>query len=233
MKNIVIGIEGPVGSGKTSICRELVKEIPNTVFLNGGNLYRAIVYAMVKNGKKLDSVKNIDIKEMMDLFKVQIKVKNNETFMYIDNELISEESLQSKESSMAVSTIGGKANNENLFIFARNLIDDLKNKSNVVISGRSIMQIYPDTDYHFFITADLEERVKRKCIQYENTETHDEIMRNIIKRDKLQEDAGFYTLSENTFEVDVTKCKSVEESTSLVMEIIRKHGIYKQEIARI
>ena len=34
-KNIVIGIEGLVGSGKTSICRELIKRLPNTVLLNG------------------------------------------------------------------------------------------------------------------------------------------------------------------------------------------------------
>ena len=43
MEHIVIGIEGLVGAGKTSICRELIKILPNTVLLNGGNLYRAIV----------------------------------------------------------------------------------------------------------------------------------------------------------------------------------------------
>ena len=32
MSNIVIGIEGLVGAGKTSICRELIKKIPNTVY---------------------------------------------------------------------------------------------------------------------------------------------------------------------------------------------------------
>ena len=42
--NIVIGIEGLVGSGKTSICRELLKLIPNSIILHGGNLYRGIVY---------------------------------------------------------------------------------------------------------------------------------------------------------------------------------------------
>lgn len=34
MANIVIGIEGLVGAGKTSICRELVKKIPNTILVN-------------------------------------------------------------------------------------------------------------------------------------------------------------------------------------------------------
>ena len=47
-KNIVIGIEGLVGSGKTSICRELLKRDESFVLLHGGNLYRAIVYAVMK-----------------------------------------------------------------------------------------------------------------------------------------------------------------------------------------
>ena len=50
MSNIVIGIEGLVGAGKTSICRKLTEIIPNTVMFNGGNLYRAIVYGLMKSG---------------------------------------------------------------------------------------------------------------------------------------------------------------------------------------
>ena len=202
MSNIVIGIEGLVGAGKTSICRELIKEIDNTILLNGGNLYRAIVYAMLKNGKKIEEIKNqgkeLDIKEMMDLFKIQIKIENNETIIYIDGTKAEEEELQSKESSLAVSTVGGSADNRKLFLFARNLIDELKKDHNVIVSGRSVMKIYPDCDYHFFIVADLEERVKRKCGQYNNKESEQEVRENIIKRDELQETAGFYEYSENT-----------------------------------
>lgn len=57
MQNIVVGIEGLVGSGKTSICRELIKQIPNSILVNGGNLYRAIVYVMIKNGNTIDQMK--------------------------------------------------------------------------------------------------------------------------------------------------------------------------------
>lgn len=225
MENIVIGIEGLVGAGKTSICRELIKEIPNTILLNGGNLYRAIVYAMMQNGSKLEELKkqgkSLDIKEMMDLFKIQIKIENNETIIYIDNKKVNEEAIQSKEASMAVSTVGGSADNKNLFKFARNLIDNLKQNNNVIVSGRSVMKIYPDCNYHFFIVADLEERVKRKCSQYDNKETEKEIRENIIKRDELQEKAGFYEYSHITTEIDVTECSSVIESTKKVLEKIK------------
>lgn len=225
MQNLVIGIEGLVGAGKTSICRELIKKIPNTVLLNGGNLYRAIVYVMMKNGEKLENMKNqgkkLDIKEMMDLFKIEIKIENNETIIYIDGKKANEKNLQSKEASMAVSIVGGSANNNNLFVFAKNFINSLKQDYNVIVSGRSVMKIYPECDYHFFIIADLNERVRRKCIQYNNKENENEIRNNILKRDELQKQAGFYEYSNKTIEIDVTNCKSVLESTNLVLSKIK------------
>lgn len=225
MSNIAIGIEGLVGAGKTSICRELIKIIPNTVLFNGGNLYRAIVYGLMKNGATLEKLKKdgkkIDIKDMMDLLKIEIKIQNNETIIYIDGEVVDEEKIQSKDASMAVSTVGGTADNTKLFEFARKLIDDVKENSNIIVSGRSLMQIYPGLDYHFFITADLDERVRRKCIQYENKESFEEIKENIKQRDELQEKAGFYKLSKITKVIDVTDCKTIEESTRKVLGEIK------------
>ncbi len=224
-QNIVIGIEGLVGAGKTSICRELLKYIPNSVLLNGGNLYRAILSVLLKKDNDINDiakkVKNLDIKEIMDKLKIEIKIEDRETVFYCKGERLKEENLQSVESSMAVSKVGGIADNTNLFYFARELINDLKQKYNVIISGRTLMTIYPDLDYHFFITASLEERVIRKSKQYEHKYTKQELKEHISQRDLLQEKAGFYDLSEKTLTVDVTNCKSVEESTKKVLSLIK------------
>ena len=225
MEHVVIGIEGLVGAGKTSICRELIKILPNTILLNGGNLYRAIVYVMMKSGANLDKLKaqakEIDIKTVMDLFHIELKIENNETKIYMDGHIIEEEELQSRQASLAVSEVGGKANNEALFVFARNLIEHLKIEHNIIVSGRSLMQIYPKTDYHFFITASLEERARRKSIQYKGEVDIEELVNHIAKRDELQKQAGFYELSANTICIDVTECKTVEESTSKVLSHIK------------
>lgn len=226
MKHIVIGIEGLVGSGKTSICRELLHKIPNSIVIHGGNLYRGIVYALMEANKELASnmknleknLEQIDIKKMMDLLKVEIKIENSETVVYIEGKKVEEEKLQSQKSSMAVSIAGGRADNTNLFIFVRNYINDLKEKYNVILSGRALNTIYPELDYHFFITADLEERVRRKAIQYEGKVELEELKKHIETRDNLQEKAGFYKRGEKTIGIDVTKCKSVQESTNKVLE---------------
>lgn len=224
-KNIVIGIEGLVGSGKTSICREMLKRDENAILLNGGNLYRAIVYTLMQKEHNLlklkKTIKKADIKQYMDDLKVEVRIEDRESKIYIDGKLADEEELQSKASSLAVSVIGGIADNTKLFEFAKNLIDELKQEHNVIVSGRALMKIYPKLDYHLFITASLEERVKRKCIQYKEKSNQKEVKRNINIRDNLQRMAGFYKIYPNTIQIDVTNCKSVKESTDKVLESMK------------
>ena len=222
MSNKVIGIEGLVGSGKTSICRELLKHIPNSIILHGGNLYRGIVYALMSS-KHIDlnslknNIKNIDIKDMMDKLGVEFKIENGETVIYINGKKIDEDNLQSEDASMAVSIAGANADNSELYGFARKLIDMYKQKFNVIVSGRDLMNIYPDLDYHLFIEADIEERVKRKMKQYGENADYNKVKQNIVERDKLQERAGYYKIYDKTIRIDVTDCSTVEEATKKVL----------------
>lgn len=229
MKNIVIGIEGLVGAGKTSISRELLNKMPNSILLHGGNLYRAIVYALmeakkekVSLGNLKENLKNIDIKELMDKLEVKLELENRETVIYVTGQKIDEDLLQSEGNSLAVSIAGKSADNSHLYIFGKTLIDMYKQNFNVIVSGRDLMKIYPNLDYHFLITASLEERVRRKCIQYNEKNNQAEIKQNIIQRDKLQEESGFYQKYENTIEIDVTNCKNAEEGAEKLLAYIQK-----------
>ncbi|MGN1270188.1 MAG: (d)CMP kinase [Clostridia bacterium] len=224
MNNIVIGIEGYVGAGKSAICRELLNNIPNSIILEGGNLYRAIVYSLLKSGLDLSELKQnmlqVDIKSIMDKLKIQIAIENRQTAIYVDGKKIEEEDLQSANSSIAVSEVGTIANNERLYAFGRNLIDKYKQQYNIIVSGRALMEIYPNLDYHFMITASLDERIKRKSIQYNNKIDLEELKLNIQKRDELQKKAGYYKIYDKTILVDVTDCKTVQDSTNKVLQFI-------------
>jgi len=156
---------------------------------------------------------------------VEIKLENNETTIYVDGKKIQEEELQSDKSSMAVSLAGKSANNENLFLFARKLIDEWKKDYNVIVSGRSIMKIYPNLDYHFFITASLDERVNRKYNQYNGSLSKEELRAHIEKRDRLQQEAGFYEIYEKTIKLDVTDCISAKDSSDKLLECMKEYKI--------
>ncbi len=224
MNNLVIGIEGLVGAGKTAICRELLNKIPNSILLQGGNLYRGIVFALMSSGMNLkelkQNMKQVDIKQIMEKLKINIAIENRDTVIYINGKKIEEEELQSTRSSLAVSEVSHVADNQNFYLFGRTIIEKFKQNYNVIVSGRDLMKIYSNLDYHFLITATLEERVKRKCIQYNGKANEEEVKQNIIKRDEIQEKSGFYNQYEKTILLDVTDCKTIEEGTNKVLDCI-------------
>ncbi len=220
-KNIVIGIEGLVGCGKTSICKNLLKYIPNSIVLHAGNIYRAITLQIAKEKISKEELQNFDLSLLFKKFEIEIKIENQETVVYVHGQKINEEDLQSPENSMAVSKVSGIANNSNAYKIVKKYIDNYKKDYNVIFSGRDTKNIYPELDYHIFITADLDKRVEWKKSQYENISI-EEIKQNIMERDTLQEKSGYYKKYDNTIIVDVSASHSIEESTKMVLEHIIK-----------
>ena len=220
MKNIVIGIEGTVGAGKTSICRNLLDKIEDSIILHGGEIYRAIVYGMIKS--KIKNTENLDAFEVMKELGIEIKLEDRETKIYMNGEKIDEKDLQSKQASMAVSKVSNTANNEKLYQFGKELIDGFRKDYNIILSSRDIVKMYPDVTYHFFIDASIEERTNRKYMQYNKEIPKEQIKEMIQKRDELQEKSGYYKIYPQTRIIDVTNCKCAEESANLVLENMKE-----------
>lgn len=219
-KNIVIGIEGTVGAGKTSICRQLLGKIENSIILHGGNIYRAIVYGMMESQKNKQELKNVDIFEIMRQLEIDIKLENRETIVYMNGKELEEKDLQSEKVSISVSQVSNVANNEKLYQFGRKLIDEFRKNYNVILSSRDIVRMYPDFTYHFFIDASIEERINRKYMQYNKEIEKEQIRKMIEERDNLQEKTGYYKIYPQTKIIDVTECKTAEEAAEKIFQNI-------------
>ena len=220
MENIVIGIEGTVGAGKTSICRELLKDIENSIILHGGEIYRAIVYGMMQN--KIENTENLDAFEVMKKLGIEIKLENRETVIYMNDQKIEEKELQSKKASMAVSKVSNMANNTKLYQFGKELIDEYRKDYNIILSSRDIVKMYPDVTKHFFIDASIEERTNRKYMQYNKEIPKEQVKEMIQARDELQEKSGYYKIYPQTKVLDVTNCKDAKEAAQMVLENMKE-----------
>lgn len=230
-KNFVIGVEGEVGAGKTSMCKELIKIIPNTIFIDGGLIFRGIILAIKKyketnyNDSNTYKHSNLDAFEIMKKLNVEFKIVNMQTVIFIDGKEMNQEEIETMENSMDVSKVASKSDNNALFKFANNIIKEYNTKYNVIVSARDLVEIYPEMDLHLFVTADIEERIKRRYNQYKGKYSIEEIKNIILKRDELHNKAGFNKKCNKTVTLDLTDCKNANESAKKALNVLKEHSL--------
>ena len=110
------------------------------------------------------------------------------------------------------------ADNSKLFAFAHQIIQEYSKKFNLIVSARDLVKIYPEMDLHIFITASLDERVKRRYKQLNGEYTIEEVRNSIVERDILHEKAGFNETFDKTVKVDVTEDSSAKESAKKIYD---------------
>ena len=221
MNNIVVGIEGMVGAGKTSICDELLNLIPNSIFVDGSKIYRALIEALHMAKDNINSLEQMAMLTPFDLLKklqVEFKIEDRKTVIYIAGKKVDEEAMKSMQNSIGVSKMANQADNSKLFAFAHQIIQEYSKKFNIIVSARDLVKIYPEMDLHIFITASLEERVQRRYYQLKGEYTIDEVRNSIIQRDILHEKSGFNETFDKTVKVDVTGDSSAKESAKKIFD---------------
>jgi cytidylate kinase len=157
---MVIAIDGPVGSGKSTVGRLLANKL-DFLHMSTGALYRAIGWRANQEGipftevsRLLDLMKriNLDIKRGEDGSN-RVYINSLEVTSYIYSEEVG-------KLASAVSTIPEVR--ENLIPLQR----DLGNRNNIVLDGRDIgTVIFPNAEIKFYLDASPEERAKRRWLE--------------------------------------------------------------------
>lgn len=208
---ISIAIDGPSGSGKSSISKCLAKKL-NFVNVDTGALYRSVAYYFLKNdinydceNTVLENLKNINIK---------VKYKNNNQFVFLNNKNITND-IRSDKVSMISSRISSMPCIRNYLL---SLQRDIALKNNIIMDGRDIgTVVLPNADVKIFLTASPKSRAQRRYEQLSKNYPEikfSEVLKNINKRDfddvhrkisplKPAEDAIIFDSSNYTFEESV------------------------------
>lgn len=203
---MIIAVDGPSASGKTRLGKNL-SSVLGIKFIDSGKLYRIVAY--------LYKVENGDLKKFL-------KSKNwEEIFNNFEDNI----ELYSPE----VSEISSKISTNK---FVRKVVNDylrnLAKRGSLVVAGRDIgTVVFKNADLKIFLTADEEERKKRRIKQLlEKGFSPDKIEEELSKRDTRDSSRKISPLkpAKDAIIIDNTNLLK-EETLNIVLNELKKRGL--------
>ena len=219
-KLMSIAIDGPGGSGKTSIAKAIAKEL-NIAYLDTGAMYRGVAYYMLSQGIDVADVDNV--KANLNNFTLKVVREGEEQKILIDDNDVTG-LIRTQEISLAASTVS-KIPEVRLKLVEMQRM--LAKQSSCVLDGRDIgSYVLPDAEYKFYLTADVDERAKRRYLEQKAKNmkvTLEQVKREMIARDEQDSKRAFAPLVVPTgaFVIDTTNM-TLEDVLDLILTRINK-----------
>jgi cytidylate kinase len=219
MKKIYqIAIDGPAGSGKSTIAKALAKEL-GIDYIDTGAMYRAFGYKIREKGIDMHDPAQLDAL----LCSTEIDFDRGKTLL--DGSDVSSV-IRTPEISMLASECSAIAEVRKKLVALQQAMGESKS---VVMDGRDIgTVVFPKAKYKFFLTASSEERAKRRFAELtakgEKT-TFEQVLEEMNRRDHNDTTRKVTPLrrADDALEVDTTKM-SIEEVTEFIISKITEEN---------
>ncbi|MGD0811703.1 MAG: (d)CMP kinase [Acidimicrobiales bacterium] len=211
----VIAIDGPAGSGKSTVARAVASKL-GMPYLDTGAMYRAVAFTAMRNGVDPDDA---DVVARLTL-DMQLSVDERVLVDGVDATI----EIRSPEVTRAVSVVA--INPEVRKELVRRQREWAAEKGCGVIEGRDIgTVVFPDAPVKVYMTASDEERAQRRT--QEMLDMHyDEVAADIARRDHIDSTRQFAPLAVAPDAVLVdTTTSTVEEVVELVLLLAAKAGL--------
>jgi cytidylate kinase len=152
----VITIDGPAGSGKSTVSRLLAEKL-GFVYLDTGAMYRAAALSATRAGIALDD--GGKLAALCQRLAIRFERRGSQTHIFLGNEDVSQ-SIRSPEMDMGSSRVSAvREVREAMTVMQRNIAAGLK----VIAEGRDMgTVVFPEASHKFFLTASLEARAERR-----------------------------------------------------------------------
>ncbi|WP_445457047.1 (d)CMP kinase [Flavobacterium sp. HNIBRBA15423] len=225
MKKITIAIDGFSSTGKSTLAKQLAKEL-GYVYVDTGAMYRAVTYFAMQNG--FITEKYLDKEGLIaELPNIQLQFQYNYDLgfaeMYLNNINI-EQPIRTIEVSRNVSQIAEISEVRAKLVEQQQAMG--KNKA-IVMDGRDIgTVVFPDAELKLFMNASAETRAQRRfeeLVEKGQNVTFEEVLENVQQRDYIdthREDSPLVKASD-AIEIN-NSTLSKKEQFELVMKLIEE-----------
>lgn len=160
-RHVVVAIDGPAASGKSSVARELARCL-GFVYVNSGAMYRIATWYVLQ--QQVDPADSNRVVELIESVPITCELKNNESRVLV-HDVDPADRLRDDRVNDAVSLVSRLPRVREILVakmreYARN--------HNLVMEGRDIGSVvFPDTPYKFYVDASPEVRSQRRAAQGE------------------------------------------------------------------
>ncbi len=217
---MIIAIDGPVGSGKSTIAK-LVAEKLGFTYIDTGAMYRAVALKIIKTKIPL---KVSEIVQMMENTKIDLVQTEEGLKVLLDGEDVSEE-IRTEEVAKLASQIARYGEiRKRLVQLQRELGERAKN---VVIEGRDTgTVIFPNAELKIFLTASPEERARRRYEQLKEKGFNipfEHLLEKVKERDKMDTERKESPLkpAEDSIIIDTTN-KTIDEVVEEIINLAKE-----------
>ena len=228
---MIIGIDGPAGTGKTTIAK-LFEEKYNIKYINTGAMYRALAYKCLQNGiEKDDEEKILEILKDIRIEYVKKSVDGKIlTNIILDGKNITEEIHRVDIAPIASDISKIVKVREYMVDLQRKIANEyLKNGEDVLLEGRDICTVvFPDADLKIYLDADTKVRAERRLEELKQRGISqdlnlEQIIESIEKRDKTDKNktVGALKRTENQKYIDTTN-RNIEDVITEILEEVER-----------
>lgn len=208
----VIAIDGPAGSGKSTVARSLA-QLLDLEYLDTGAMYRAVAFAALRQG--IDPLENDKVAQIMDDIEIEVTADS----VMVDRVDATIE-IRGPEVTRAVSAV---AANERVRreLVARQRAWALQ-RGGGVIEGRDIgTVVFPDAELKVYLTARLDVRAARRHKEVSDID-YEEVVADMARRDTIDSTRDVDPLKEaQGARIIDTSDRSVDEIVDELMGLIK------------
>jgi cytidylate kinase len=218
-KNIILALDGPAGSGKTTTAK-LVADRLGYLYIDTGAMYRAVTYAWLKENKELNEK---DLCNLVKGLKIELRQSDQGQKTILNGEDVTD-AVRFPEVTKNVSAVSAIGCVREALVKQQR---EIGKNGGVVMDGRDIgTVVFPNADLKIFFKASIEERAKRRAkemIEKGLKVSIEQIKKEISDRDNYDStrDISPLKMADDAVEIDNSNL-TIDEQTTIVEMLARK-----------